>query len=189
MSDKLDGTHARPIRLSDRLQTQRDIEERLAWLARLFRDQIKRSDARTVHDRGQSMGLHRRYTGRTYVGTTENAAFTALSVATRKARPGMDIRKKLVELCHAFNAHDLDRIISCFAHDCVFTSRFLGSGWLAGTVRYWKLGGTHRLPNRLYRGRLKCLIKSVGDSLRLGWRHYLPWISRSARLAGYIDVR
>ena len=31
----------------------------------------------------------------------------------------MDIRTKLVELCDAFNAHDLDRIMSHFAEDCV----------------------------------------------------------------------
>jgi ketosteroid isomerase-like protein len=31
----------------------------------------------------------------------------------------MDIRAKLIELCDAFNAHDLDRIMSCFADDCV----------------------------------------------------------------------
>jgi ketosteroid isomerase-like protein len=31
----------------------------------------------------------------------------------------MTIRAKLVELCDAFNAHDLDRIMSLFADDCV----------------------------------------------------------------------
>jgi ketosteroid isomerase-like protein len=31
----------------------------------------------------------------------------------------MDIRATLVELCDAFNAHDLDRIMSFFAEDCV----------------------------------------------------------------------
>jgi ketosteroid isomerase-like protein len=31
----------------------------------------------------------------------------------------MDIRAKLVEICDAFNAHDLDRIMSFFADDCV----------------------------------------------------------------------
>ncbi len=31
----------------------------------------------------------------------------------------MEIRKKLTELCDAFNAHDLDRIMACFADDCV----------------------------------------------------------------------
>ena len=30
-----------------------------------------------------------------------------------------DIREKLVELCAAFNAHDLDRIMMFFADDCV----------------------------------------------------------------------
>jgi steroid delta-isomerase-like uncharacterized protein len=31
----------------------------------------------------------------------------------------MDIRATLIELCDAFNAHDLDRIMSLFADDCV----------------------------------------------------------------------
>lgn len=31
----------------------------------------------------------------------------------------MDIRGTLIELCDAFNAHDLDRIMSMFADDCV----------------------------------------------------------------------
>lgn len=31
----------------------------------------------------------------------------------------MDIGSKLVELCDAFNAHDLDRIMAFFADDCV----------------------------------------------------------------------
>jgi ketosteroid isomerase-like protein len=31
----------------------------------------------------------------------------------------MDIRSTLIELCDAFNAHDLDRIMSYFAEDCV----------------------------------------------------------------------
>ena len=31
----------------------------------------------------------------------------------------MNIRAKLVEICNAFNAHDLNRIMSFFADDCV----------------------------------------------------------------------
>jgi ketosteroid isomerase-like protein len=31
----------------------------------------------------------------------------------------MDIRSTLTELCAAFNAHDLDRIMACFSEDCV----------------------------------------------------------------------
>ncbi len=31
----------------------------------------------------------------------------------------MDIRSKLDEICEAFNAHDLDRIMVLFAEDCV----------------------------------------------------------------------
>lgn len=47
----------------------------------------------------------------------------------------MDIRSTLVELCEAFNAHDLERIMSLFADDCVLEmprgadpwgSRFVG---------------------------------------------------------------
>lgn len=47
----------------------------------------------------------------------------------------MDIRATLVELCDAFNAHDLDRIMALFADDCVLEmprgsdawgSRFIG---------------------------------------------------------------
>jgi ketosteroid isomerase-like protein len=31
----------------------------------------------------------------------------------------MDLRSKLIELCEAFNAHDLDRIMACFDEECV----------------------------------------------------------------------
>jgi ketosteroid isomerase-like protein len=31
----------------------------------------------------------------------------------------MDIRATLTQLCEAFNAHDLDRIMAFFADDCV----------------------------------------------------------------------
>jgi steroid delta-isomerase-like uncharacterized protein len=31
----------------------------------------------------------------------------------------MDIRTKLIGLCEAFNAHDLDRVMAFFADDCV----------------------------------------------------------------------
>src|SRR5689334_18373808 len=34
-------------------------------------------------------------------------------------RDAMDIRATLTELCAAFNAHDLDRIMALFAEDCV----------------------------------------------------------------------
>ncbi|MDE5451891.1 DUF4440 domain-containing protein [Bradyrhizobium sp. CSA112] len=49
----------------------------------------------------------------------------------------MDIRAALKELCEAFNAHDLDRIMACFSDDCVLEmprgsrpwgSRFEGKG-------------------------------------------------------------
>ncbi|WP_099866100.1 nuclear transport factor 2 family protein [Pararhizobium haloflavum] len=31
----------------------------------------------------------------------------------------MDIRATLAELCSAFNAHDIDRIMACFHDDCI----------------------------------------------------------------------
>lgn len=31
----------------------------------------------------------------------------------------MDIRSTLIELCEAFNAHDLDRIMTFFSDDCI----------------------------------------------------------------------
>ena len=31
----------------------------------------------------------------------------------------MDIRSTLTQLCEAFNAHDLDRIMTFFSDDCV----------------------------------------------------------------------
>jgi hypothetical protein len=49
----------------------------------------------------------------------------------------MNIRSTLTELCEAFNAHDLDRIMAFFADDCVLEmprgnqpwgSRFQGKG-------------------------------------------------------------
>jgi ketosteroid isomerase-like protein len=45
----------------------------------------------------------------------------------------MDIRSTLTELCAAFNAHDLDRIMACFADDCVLEMPRGSSPW--GTRR------------------------------------------------------
>jgi len=43
-----------------------------------------------------------------------------LSTARRLERHHMaDIRAKLIGLCEAFNAHDLDRIMNFFADDCI----------------------------------------------------------------------
>lgn len=39
------------------------------------------------------------------------------------------IRERLVELCDAFNAHDLDRIMACFADDCVLEMPRGSSHW------------------------------------------------------------
>jgi len=41
----------------------------------------------------------------------------------------MDIRAALVELCDAFNAHDLDRIMALFADDCVLEMPRGGDPW------------------------------------------------------------
>ncbi|MBR1152480.1 nuclear transport factor 2 family protein [Bradyrhizobium sp. JYMT SZCCT0428] len=41
----------------------------------------------------------------------------------------MDIRAALTELCEAFNAHDLDRIMACFADDCVLEMPRGSSPW------------------------------------------------------------
>jgi ketosteroid isomerase-like protein len=31
----------------------------------------------------------------------------------------MDIRSTLIDLCNAFNAHDLDRVMAFFSEDCI----------------------------------------------------------------------
>jgi steroid delta-isomerase-like uncharacterized protein len=41
----------------------------------------------------------------------------------------MDIRSTLEELCEAFNAHDLDRIMALFADDCVLQMPRGGKPW------------------------------------------------------------
>lgn len=41
----------------------------------------------------------------------------------------MDIRSVLIELCAAFNAHDLDRIMALFADDCVLEMPRGSSPW------------------------------------------------------------
>lgn len=41
----------------------------------------------------------------------------------------MDILATLTELCDAFNAHDLDRIMACFADDCVLEMPRGSSPW------------------------------------------------------------
>jgi len=50
----------------------------------------------------------------------------------------MNIRAKLVEICDAFNAHDLDRIMGFFADDCVLEmpkgSKPYGSRFEGGTM-------------------------------------------------------
>jgi len=41
----------------------------------------------------------------------------------------MDIQATLTELCDAFNAHDLNRIMACFADDCVLEMPRGSSPW------------------------------------------------------------
>lgn len=41
----------------------------------------------------------------------------------------MDLRAKLIELCDAFNAHDLDRIMALFDDDCVLEMPRGGEPW------------------------------------------------------------
>jgi ketosteroid isomerase-like protein len=47
----------------------------------------------------------------------------------------MDIRSKLTELCEAFNAHDLDRVMAFFADDCVLEMPKGSKPW--GCVSAW----------------------------------------------------
>jgi ketosteroid isomerase-like protein len=62
---------------------------------------------------------------------------------TRAGEAMVDIRSKLEELCEAFNAHDLDRIMAMFAEDCVLEmprgsepwgSRFEGKRQVRGAL-------------------------------------------------------
>lgn len=41
----------------------------------------------------------------------------------------MNLRAQLIELCDAFNAHDLDRIMALFAEDCVLEMPRGGEPW------------------------------------------------------------
>jgi ketosteroid isomerase-like protein len=63
------------------------------------------------------------------------AAIAVAPSGRTEAERTLDIQSKLVELCAAFNAHDLDRIMALFADDCVLEmprgsrrwgSRFVG---------------------------------------------------------------
>jgi ketosteroid isomerase-like protein len=45
-----------------------------------------------------------------------------------------DIRSKLVGLCEAFNAHDLDRIMAFFADDCVLEMPKGPNAWGASVL-------------------------------------------------------
>jgi ketosteroid isomerase-like protein len=45
--------------------------------------------------------------------------FGSIEMIRQEGDRRMDIRAALTELCAAFNAHDLDRIMALFADDCV----------------------------------------------------------------------
>lgn len=73
----------------------------------------------------------------------------------------MDIRSALTELCVAFNAHDLDRIMSFFADDCVLEmprgdrpwgSRFEGKQAVRGALasRFQGLPDVHYRDDEHY---------------------------------------
>ena len=58
----------------------------------------------------------------------------------------MDIRKRLIELCDAFNAHDLDRIMAMFADDCVLEMPKGADPW--GTRKIGKAAVREGLASR-----------------------------------------
>jgi ketosteroid isomerase-like protein len=80
----------------------------------------------------------------------------------------MDIRTTLQELCDAFNAHDLDRIMALFSDDCVLEmprgrdpwgTRFEG----AGAVKEALATRFQGLPDVHY-GNAEHFVDSVGDT-------------------------
>ena len=58
----------------------------------------------------------------------------------------MNIRATLIELCDAFNAHDLDRIMTFFADDCVLEMPRGGDPW--GTRYEGKAAARQALAGR-----------------------------------------
>jgi ketosteroid isomerase-like protein len=59
----------------------------------------------------------------------------------------VDIRSTLTQLCEAFNAHDLDRIMTFFAEDCVLEMPRGSEPW--GTRREGKQAVREALAGRL----------------------------------------
>src|SRR5436305_15163487 len=85
----------------------------------------------------------------------------------------MNIRAKLVEICDAFNAHDLDRIMGFFADDCVlempkgskpYGSRFEGKH----DVREGLAARFEGLPDVHY-GNAEHFVASAADTGMAKW--------------------
>jgi ketosteroid isomerase-like protein len=64
----------------------------------------------------------------------------------------MDIRSALIELCDAFNTHDLDRIMACFTDDCVLEMPRGSEQW-----------GTRYEGKRAVRGALAGRFEGIPD--------------------------
>jgi ketosteroid isomerase-like protein len=86
----------------------------------------------------------------------------------------MSIRASLIELCDAFNAHDLDRIMSLFADDCIlemprdshpFGTRFEGKR----KVREGLAARFEGLPDVHY-GDAEHLVDEAADTGISKWR-------------------
>jgi SnoaL-like domain len=74
----------------------------------------------------------------------------------------MEIRKKLAELRDAFNTHDLDRIMACFADDCVLEMP-KGNSHLGHASRAKPISGKVLLPgSREFR-------MSIMATLNISW--------------------
>jgi hypothetical protein len=97
----------------------------------------------------------------------------------------MDIRANLIEICDAFNAHDLDRIMSFFADDCVlemprgnkpYGSRFEGKQ----NVRQGLAVRFEGLPDVHYGGTPSILwIRNLKPAFRNGASPALVGMARS----------
>ena len=84
-----------------------------------------------------------------------------------------DIRSTLNEICDAFNAHDLDRIMACFSDDCVLEmprgskpwgSRFEGRA----KVREGLAGRFEGLPD-VHNGNAEHFVDSSADTGMSKW--------------------
>lgn len=85
----------------------------------------------------------------------------------------MDIRMALAELCDAFNAHDLDRIMNMFADDCVLEMPRGNEPWGArftgkGNVREALAGRFEGLPDVHY-GDAQHFVDTAADTGMSKW--------------------